>query len=156
VGARRSESGFSLIELMTVVLVIAVLLAIAVPTLMGAQTRASDRAAQASMHHALIAENIVFTDNEQFSVSNATLRTAEPRLTYVTTVPAKDSSEVYVGTDATYDVIVLGAQSRSGKCFWARQQSPVGQGQFRWNTSTDCSAPPAVDDPGFTLSDAPG
>lgn len=151
-GAKRPEHGFSLIELMTVVLVIAVLLAIAIPVLQGAKDRASNRAAQANIHHAVIAEHIVFTDSETFSTSNAVLRGAEPRLVYVSGVPAKNSAEVYVATDATGDTVVLGVQSLSGKCFWARE--PVAN-QMRWNTRTDCNAPPAVDDAAFTLANPP-
>ena len=137
---------------MTVVLVIAVLLAIAIPVLQGAKNRASDRGAQANIHHALVAEHIVFTDSETFSTSNAVLRAAEPRLSYVPGVPAKDSAEVYVGTNAAGDTVVVGVQSLSGKCFWARE--PIANAT-RWNTQTDCSAPPAVDDIGFTLSNPP-
>ncbi|GEM_PF-4733576 len=149
---RRREDGFSLIELMTVVLVIAVLLAIAIPVLEGAKNRASDRAAQGNIHHALVAEHIVFTDNETFSTSNAVLQAAEPRLTYVSGVPAKNSLQVYVAMDATGDTVVVGVQSLSGKCFWARDPSA---NQVRWNTSTDCSPPP-VNDAGFTLQNPPG
>jgi type IV pilus assembly protein PilA len=141
-----------MIELMTVVLVIAVLLAIAIPMFLGAENRAGDRAAQANVHHALTAEHIVFVDSETFSTSNAVLRAAEPRLVYVPGVPAKNSAEVYVGTDATGNTVVVGVQSLSGKCFWARDPSA---NQLRWNTSTDCVAPPAVNDAGFTLLDPP-
>jgi len=135
-----------------VVLIIAVLLAIAIPVLQGAKDRASDRGAQANIHHALVAEHIVFTDNDSFSTSNTVLRTAEPRLTYVAGVPAKNSAEVYVGMDPTGDTVVVGVQSLSGKCFWVREPNA---NQLRWNTSTDCSPPPAVDDAGFTLANPP-
>ncbi len=135
-----------------VVLIIAVLLAIAIPVLEGAKNRASDRAAQANIHHALVAEHIVFTDTETFSTSNAVLSGAEPRLVYVSGVPAKNSREVYVATNATGDTVVVGVQSYSGKCFWVRE--PVAN-QMRWNSSTDCSAPPAVDDATFTLLNPP-
>ena len=43
---RRDEEGFTLIELMVVVLIIAILIAIAIPTFLGARPRAQDRAAQ--------------------------------------------------------------------------------------------------------------
>ena len=49
------EGGFTLIELMVVVLIIAILIAIAIPTFLGARTRAQDRAAQASLRNALVA-----------------------------------------------------------------------------------------------------
>ncbi|MHB8512537.1 MAG: prepilin-type N-terminal cleavage/methylation domain-containing protein, partial [Actinomycetota bacterium] len=41
---RSEESGFTLIELMVVVLIIAILIAIAIPTFLGARQRAQNRA----------------------------------------------------------------------------------------------------------------
>jgi prepilin-type N-terminal cleavage/methylation domain-containing protein len=46
------EGGFTLIELMVVVLIIAILIAIAVPTFLGARTRAQNRAAQSNPRNA--------------------------------------------------------------------------------------------------------
>jgi type IV pilus assembly protein PilA len=149
------EDGFTLIELLTVVLIIAVLLAIAIPMFLGARARAMDRAAQAHMHHALTAEHIVYTDKQQFSAVSSMLTATEPRLMYVDAVPAKASPEVYVATNVPADAVVLGVQSGSGRCFWARQLNPSSSGVLRWNESTDCTAPPAIDDTGFTLSDPP-
>ena len=42
---RNDEDGFTLIELMVVVLIIAILVAIAIPTFLGARGKANDRAA---------------------------------------------------------------------------------------------------------------
>ena len=50
------EEGFTLIELMVVVLIIAILIAIAIPTFLGARKRAQDRAAQSNLRNALTAE----------------------------------------------------------------------------------------------------
>ena len=46
------EAGFTLIELMVVVLLIAILIAIAIPTFLGARSRAQDRAAQSNLRNA--------------------------------------------------------------------------------------------------------
>src|SRR6476469_509804 len=66
---RDSEEGFTLIELMVVVLIIAILIAIAIPTFLGARNRAQDRAAQSSLRNALTADNTAYTDNSDYSKS---------------------------------------------------------------------------------------
>jgi type IV pilus assembly protein PilA len=154
-GRETHEEGFTLVELLTVVLIIAILMAIAIPMFLGARTRAQDRSAQANVRHALTAEHIVYTDNQQFSATSATLSATEPRLVYVSAVPAKDSDEVYVATSAAADEVVLGAQSGSGKCFWLHQASPSAAGLLRWSANTTCSSPPAMNDAGFILDQPP-
>ena len=48
-----AEAGFTLIELMVVLLIIAILLAIAIPTFLGVTSSANDRAAQANLTNAI-------------------------------------------------------------------------------------------------------
>jgi type IV pilus assembly protein PilA len=66
--ARRQddEQGFTLIELMVVVLIIAILIAIAIPTFLGARARAQDRAAQSDLRNGLTAEKTVYTDSQKY------------------------------------------------------------------------------------------
>src|SRR5919197_2118818 len=93
----RTEEGFTLIELMVVVLIIAILLAIAIPTFLGARTRAQDRAAQTSLRYGLVAAKTLYLDAQDYSQATpAALAAAAPGVTY----QAADSTgprEVSVG-----------------------------------------------------------
>ena len=83
---QENEKGFTLIELMVVVLIIAILIAIAIPTFLGARQRANNRAAQSSLRNALTAAKTLFTDNNDYTGANsAALQGVEPSLTFVDT-----------------------------------------------------------------------
>src|SRR5437868_13364716 len=64
--SRDDEQGFTLIELMVVVLIIAILIAIAIPTFLGARQRAQDRASQSDLRNGLTAEKTYYTDNQTY------------------------------------------------------------------------------------------
>ena len=50
---QNGEEGFTLIELMVVVMIIAILLGIAIPAFLGAKSRAQDTAAKSDLRNAL-------------------------------------------------------------------------------------------------------
>ena len=80
----KSEAGFTLIELMMVVLIIAILIAVLIPTFVGAKQRAQDRAMQSSMRNALTAAKVVYSDHADYTQATvAGLTAAEPSLTFV-------------------------------------------------------------------------
>src|SRR5947209_20196754 len=63
----RDEGGFTLIELMVVVLIIAILIAIAIPTFLGARKRAQDKQAQSNLRNALTAEKTFYVDHQDYA-----------------------------------------------------------------------------------------
>jgi type IV pilus assembly protein PilA len=63
----QDDKGFTLIELMVVVLIIAILIAIAIPTFLGLRQRAQDRAAQSDLRNGLTAAKAYYTDDETFA-----------------------------------------------------------------------------------------
>jgi type IV pilus assembly protein PilA len=118
--ARRDgndEDGFTLIELMVVVLIIAILIAIAIPTFLGARQRAQEKAAQSSLRNGLTAAKTVYTDNENYTlVTAANLNTTEPSLTFALGTASGTPKNVDVA-EPDVNVIVMAAYSQSNKCF---------------------------------------
>lgn len=85
----QEEEGFTLIELMVVLLIIAILMLIAIPTFLGARTKAQNRGAQSDLRNALTAEKTAYTSGSAYHASPTTLKAIEPSLNWVNTTPVK-------------------------------------------------------------------
>ena len=128
---REDDEGFTLIELMVVVLIIAILIAIAIPTFLGARQRAQDRAAQSNVRNAFTAEKTFYTDGQAYTQTVSDMTAIEPSLTYTTNAGslAASGNVIYLHATTTTtnnDTVVLGALSGSGKCFWLKDNTATG------------------------------
>ena len=140
------EDGFTLIELMVVVLIIAILMAIAVPTFFGARERANVRAAQSNVRNANTNALIVYADAQQFTQDTNVLDGVDgSSLRYTNDLGAVAPTVVYVevppaGTYTARDTLYLAAKSVNGSCYWIRSVGDRSEPRFAEN---DCSAVPA-------------
>jgi type IV pilus assembly protein PilA len=116
----QDDKGFTLIELMVVVLIIAILIAIAIPTFLGMRRRAQDRAAQSNLRNGITAAKAFYTDSDTYTGFNvAAAEAAEPSLTWQTADPA-DVGQVQIDAETTGQVAHLVARSASGTFFCVR------------------------------------
>ena len=78
-GVEATEAGFTLIELMVVLLIIAILLAIAIPTFLGVTSSANDRAAQSNLTNGLTEATAQYQSGGQsYSGISALLNSSAP------------------------------------------------------------------------------
>jgi type IV pilus assembly protein PilA len=133
------EGGFTLIELMVVVLIIAILIAIAIPTFLGARQRAQDRAAQSNLRNALTAEKTYYTDKQAYTAATASVKSIEPSLTFSTAAAAAQGTVSVVVSGALNDIVTLGTKSASGTCFYIKDvASGAAAGTF-YGSDTTCT-----------------
>lgn len=142
----KSEEGFTLIELMVVVLIIAILIAIAIPTFLGAQNRARDRGAQSDLRNALTAAKTIATDSaglfqvEGVNIVAADLTAAEGALSYVAIASADtDNVGFLVGLNGV-DITFL-KESASGDFFGISATSQGAVTYCKGAALIDCDAP---------------
>jgi prepilin-type N-terminal cleavage/methylation domain-containing protein len=135
----RRQEGFTLVELLIVVLIIAVLVVLAMATFPATRGRTQDRAAQADLRNALSAEKAHFADEQAYTQVRADLVAIEPALTFdaVADQPPTAGSVAYAASGAT---VTLATRSRTGTCFYVRDTATGGTAYLK---NTECDQPSA-------------
>lgn len=131
----RDERGFTLIELMTVVMIIGVLVVIALPTFLGTRTRAYDRAVHSDIRNAFAAEKAYYTDTLTYTTDPAQMTAIEAAITYVDGDTPLVTGVAYLHLHPIPNEIFVSAMSKSGTCFYLRE---IDGGGVRFATDPAC------------------
>ena len=141
-GEEEAEAGFTLIELMVVLLIIAILLAIAIPTFLGVSGSANDRAAQSNLTNALTEVKALFQNSQSYATGSlpvATLTSSAPEFSWDQTaaVPstAKGSNAISeepvdVGAAADGEGVILASWSKTNTCWYVVDLETTPQAAF--------------------------
>lgn len=139
---RRDERGFTLIEVMVVVVVIGILVAIAIPTFLGAKDRANMASAKSRAVQALKTQKTLYADGNGYEADTTKLTAAEPSLDFRPLasgdVPTEVQGVVYI-RDVSADAVTVVARSPEGDCYWARDEA--GSSQY---AKGDCDVEPTA------------
>ncbi len=121
---KAGEEGWTLPEMVVVLVILAVLTAIALPTFVGARTRAAERAAQSSLRTSLSSGWVAYVDKGSFlGVDASATAGIERAITYVSATTPSTGPNVISVHPVDARAWVIAALSSTGTCFFLRSEA---------------------------------
>lgn len=146
-----NEAGFTLVELVIVVLIIGVIMVMMTPTFLGASQRAADRAAQTSLRVASTSAWVYVVKHDTFA-SHADaideLNDIEPSLDFVDgDTVSTDPHTVSVAEDADGKELALAVLAADDTCFYLRTSLITQESRYADDSVEACRASDYRDGP---------
>jgi len=134
-----AEGGFTLIELMVVLLIMAILMAIAIPTFLGVKGGAQNRSAQSDLTNAITSAKAVYTNLGTYggiTQLTTTLQSSEPEMHFVNGAVSTGSPQgahfISVAVSPDGAILTLATQAQNGSCWYAEdneEATPINDSQ---------------------------
>ena len=131
----QDEKGFTLIELLVVILIIGILAAIALPAFLGQRARAQDTEGKTAVRQAQTAIETWYTDNQNYSATEADLEAIEQSLT-----TDAGATLVVSGTSATEYTLTVTSDTTNTFTISKATNGTVTRSCERNNTKGGCPA----------------
>lgn len=124
-GGEGAEAGFTLIELMVVLLILAILMAIAIPTFLGVTSGANDRATQSNLTNAVTESSAIYQGNNQSFATPTTgtiasmFQSSAPEFSWTSSSCSSSAVNcISYNISGDANAIILGALSKTGSCWY--------------------------------------
>ncbi len=140
---QHTDSGFTLIELAVVILIIGILISFAMVSYLGVKKNAQFKSAQSSARTAFIHAKAYYGALDSFQgVTVSVLNAAETTSTFVATASTGPQVVSFEVTGVRYDVFTAAVYSPAGRCYYGQEGADGVLRKFfvDMSTNTACVA----------------